>query len=621
MNNNLKQKPLVKAQQTPGQIFKQGIAKINQIILSKNPYYFEETATQIRNITKIKDKLTKTQKEIFKKLLSKLFIITAQRETLALQKQIKANKINSETLSHIVRLNAVYSKLPEKYKKNIDTIKIQLEVQLKKNLKKLAETIKKSTFTQLVEKRDDVFLMGMRSTLLIAKMLCKNYKKTPIQFLNEVKGDFEKILISILDKCKKEFNRIKSNRDYMALSKLLFTLKAGNYFLNKNISSRVMKRYSTLRSQTRTYVRNLPLSVVKKQLRKIKEKITPSKNVIPDSLAAKFRKTKGITENKATKKFYMKIAGKDYEIRSPYITNKKASIWSVKDLGIYLKGREHQIYALISLQDFLKGNTLNIPVINKKIAKAFDNYRLQEKNKGALQRFDLPKNRKIGYISLVKKNPDKAVDRDQEFSIHMAKVLKAAGYKIDLSAMKGKHFAETNNPKTFLKKQLNILYSKGVRDFYLALNGHGLPSGVDIGKMFSGKDLVEIISDPKFRQCKFTVTSSACHGGGFRKAVLAYVKKNPAQAKNIGIFLQTKPSTSNLSAELGSDKNTYSTYYYVLFANYLLSGMTFGQAAYKADVESQRMALTNAESIVGGKLIAQQTPSKSSTNAPSTANA
>ena len=225
---------------------------------------------------------------------------------------------------------------------------------------------------------------------------------------------------------------------------------------------------------------------------------------------------------------------------------------------------------------------------------------------------------------MVGKSADLAIDRDQEFAIHMANVLKAASYKIDLSAMKGKHFVETNNPKTFLKKQLKMLYGKGIRDFYIDLNGHGLPLGIKIGKIFSGKDLVEILSDPKFRKCKFTISSVACHGGGLRSAVLAYVKKNPSQAKNIGLFLQTKPDTFTICAELGSDKNTYSTYYNVLFANYLLSGMTYGQAAYKADVDAQRMALNNAESIIGGKLIAQQAPSqrrRRATGAPSTANA
>ncbi|HLD19666.1 MAG TPA: hypothetical protein VJB93_00225, partial [Patescibacteria group bacterium] len=119
--------------------------------------------------------------------------------------------------------------------------------------------------------------------------------------------------------------------------------------------------------------------------------------------------------------------------------------------------------------------------------QAHENFVEQERMAPKLQGFDLPKDKPIGFLSIVPDQPELKEDPitggmvDQ--SKHMPLLLKQRGYPVQMpEATDGGLVHSGRDAFATIHNTVESLHAKGTRDFYLDLVGHGNKDGIYFGK-------------------------------------------------------------------------------------------------------------------------------------------
>jgi hypothetical protein len=578
-------------------VFKKEIDKLKKYKVSRvNSGGFGNIVNSVLMLNKFKEYFSPKQLEVYenakRKLINKTFPQAIKKIQSSIAKQDGVRDIEF-TLGGLLRLKPL---LPDNLRRTLDALTKKVLLFIKKDIKRYIGELRAHNYQYYTKDKSaeikfnidtyKTIINKVGEDLKIRKLLYNNYQK-----------EFTALIQVFINKTHKEYERIKKTKDYSAYGALLGLLDWSSYFSKEPFPKSALAKLNTLKTKVIQDIVNTPDSEIKKIFSNISREVANLRLIMPQITRERLKGIEGV--KKTGNKYVIDIEGQDWIISNPGE--------HPNEITISLKGKEKEVFRTVSFKSFVKGKKLNMPHLIKETRQALFDYAKQEKNKHLLKNFDLPKNRKIGYISLFDPKFDltRSLSQVKNFSILLVKILKSRGYNIDLSAMEGKPFVDTNEPIKYMTTKVEELYSRGIRDFYLDFNAHGIPGKVMIGKGVTGDTLVNLFK--KYPDCRFNITSIACYGGGLRKGILNYLKspKGRKRAEDISLFLQAKPSRPNTAATLGAAKSgrAYVSNYYVHFARFLLQGMSFGEAAYAADIEVKKYYPNDAEAIVDGKLI------------------
>ncbi len=331
-----------------------------------------------------------------------------------------------------------------------------------------------------------------------------------------------------------------------------------------------------------------------------------------------------VTESRATFDRQGNLALKALQFRK--ITGENP--YAVDELyrGVSYLGKLVQKQDLNKLYDSSAALTLDpseLKAVAEFAKKDWDSQQDNSADTGTLKRFDLPKNEKIGWVSLIAPVAPGGKDpmvSAKDHATNFPQLLKESG---GYSGIQATTKENVTDPEQALNTYLQTEFAAGTRNFYIDLFAHGSPTeGLSFGdKKLSPTALVAILKTylDKDSNVKITVNSFTCFGGGMRDAVMSFVDGNPQYKDRVAVFLQTKPNMVNAShvdASSVSDAQTsgqydfydYSSIYNVFLQKYFIDkkgkspAPTYGEAVHYADLQTQKYIFTNPESIVSGTL-------------------
>ncbi|OGY69793.1 MAG: hypothetical protein A3B94_02780 [Candidatus Jacksonbacteria bacterium RIFCSPHIGHO2_02_FULL_43_10] len=251
--------------------------------------------------------------------------------------------------------------------------------------------------------------------------------------------------------------------------------------------------------------------------------------------------------------------------------------------------------------------------------QAHQNFVEQEQTAPTLQKFDLPKDKPIGFLSIIPSESELKSDLITsgvvEQSKHMPLLLKQRGYDIKIPQGQENGLIDSGaNAVATISNSVEALHATGTRDFYLDLVGHGDKTGIYFGASDSAphvdtENLLRLVQ--QYPDSRFYISTVACDGGGIREQLMPLLN-TPDVHDRIDVFLQAKPSEINQEGRIQDGTATpepYSSYYNMLLMKHLNEKLpdggyrTFGDAVYQTDKEGQKYISVNPESIVDGTLM------------------
>jgi hypothetical protein len=248
-------------------------------------------------------------------------------------------------------------------------------------------------------------------------------------------------------------------------------------------------------------------------------------------------------------------------------------------------------------------------ILQNRIQAAHADYENEIKSADLAKKYDLPKDKPIGFISFnsaTKQDVITSTDakRDEKFNQYLT----AAGYQVKEAAVKNVN--NINDVRQALRQQ----YQQGIRHFYLTFNFHGSEKGFS-GVYFTPQQLLELCNE--FPDCKFCLNTNACSGANLREVTLNFFKKFPEAQQRVSVFLQAKPHQYSVEGRMVAPgkmiPDPYSSYYNFYYEQYLLEGKSLGEAHYLADMAVQKVTRgQNPEAIINGVLISADRPAKNS---------
>lgn len=451
----------------------------------------------------------------------------------------------------------------------------------------------------------------------------------------------EDLTDKLFENFKEQYESILATGNYRMLNRLLMGMKSA-IFNEAKCSWEEWLKFQNFRKKVIKFVANLPMSAVEDL---VNQRIEATVNYF-DKTAEYFKKELDNMEGvfKKGDEYFIQIGDDLWRITTTPI-----------NIGFHkyifsLVGNEYGVYfyiRTIESTDFVKDDydesrgdfskplkqKFKQDLLSKKIKEAKELYEKQQKGGELMAEFDLPKDEEIGYISVLPDGWDRVIRTEQENSALLPSILKNSEYQINIDAMGGMPFVETSDPHSVIDTALEENYRNGTRYFILNLNGHADEKSGQKGisyngpKLLTAEDLIKLFEE--YPDCKFVIYTASCNGAHFRKTMLKYLQNNPGAAKRVSVFLQSKPEIGTPTHLAYYDKpekeftleemnlnqtsyryginsarmEGYSTTYNLYFAKFILQGKTFGEAAYLADICSQRYTINNPESIIAGQLI------------------
>lgn len=211
--------------------------------------------------------------------------------------------------------------------------------------------------------------------------------------------------------------------------------------------------------------------------------------------------------------------------------------------------------------------------------------------------FEVADSEPMGYIEFMDLSDrlTKSISAEgQQFPSLLAErynVVRAPGSSIDAS--KGR------NPMAALRAQVKTLTENGVKNVYLSVYAHGSDDAMHFGDNdVKPSEFTALFAE--FPDCKFTLNTISCYGGGISEEMRRFKDHEGAQNQRVSVFTQTKGDVVNIGT-----KNTenFATLYNAALAKYLAQGvngrpgprLTYGQAHLKADRFARMGQGTDAE--------------------------
>ncbi|MBI3589897.1 MAG: hypothetical protein HY094_00770 [Candidatus Melainabacteria bacterium] len=272
-----------------------------------------------------------------------------------------------------------------------------------------------------------------------------------------------------------------------------------------------------------------------------------------------------------------------------------------------------------------KSGEINFDYLLRMIDEAKESRKSELADMAKIKNFDLPKNELIGYIGLADSNlhNDPVLSGIVEDVGFLPELMSKAGYNF-VTTKKGRNAIQVmSDPKKIVEEEVEAFRKRGVKNIYLKLSSHGNETGTYfLGKkgynIFTPRDLIDVLN--KFQDCKFVVTTDACHNGGLSDAIKRY--KDPSgQTGRVYLFAQSKISGFNQEGRLKGTigyadikflqipfglvsvpalykaqiaPKVASSYYDIFFYNHILNGEPYGRAHLKADEDTKKIVPCDA---------------------------
>ena len=298
--------------------------------------------------------------------------------------------------------------------------------------------------------------------------------------------------------------------------------------------------------------------------------------------------------------------------------------WNIELSGEYkvviIADENPDIFYNIYLKDLFTGDLYlkqvldNIRHFKRNIVQvAEENYKREQESQDILKGFDLPKDQEIYHLRIFPNANiyDDVIARSLQFSSLLIGVLRKNYPQLTYAPPL---FSSSRRVDADLKYAIQKEYERGCRYFSLDIYSHGDKTGFVSfdtihGPELSAQSLIELAE--KFPDAHFTINTIACYGANLRPDLLKAFEDKPELAKQFSVFLQTKPYIVNLGGTQQSGE-IYATDYYLFFAQALLQGKTYGEAAAEADQRVKKTLKLNPESIIDGTFIGHnENPSQS----------
>lgn len=274
-----------------------------------------------------------------------------------------------------------------------------------------------------------------------------------------------------------------------------------------------------------------------------------------------------------------------------------------------LRKRDTNIYLFIKKEDPSTSLMVNISEMRAggfgDLAKKAIEYRKSEEDDKARMGsgFEIAgDNEPMAYIELADRS-DKLTSGIQRSAWGFPEVL-ASRYRLYKEEADALDLSQSANPLDSVRQRLTHYHSKGVRNFYLNVFAHGSHNGMHFGKdkAILGASMTDLFEE--FKDCRFTLNSVSCFGGGMNVAMENFRDTEDAQSGRVAVFTQTKDNVVNFAP--GSRYVGYSTIYNEALARHLMQGvngrpgkkLTYGEAHLLADKEARKIMGTDAQAQV-----------------------
>ena len=329
-------------------------------------------------------------------------------------------------------------------------------------------------------------------------------------------------------------------------------------------------------------------------------------------------KFRAVSENGYSYAFTSSTGDTWYVAESPYYRDQYPNGLSFarSSFTLYKKGSQKLTQKEFHTRDvFLSesDSTIDFKKVQQLINKAEANRASEEQDAMGVRALRLGSSA-IGYVGLVDGNrsdPIMAAMQDDtrylpQFMNSLKDAQGQARYNF-VSNRNGGYREVDRQPYDLLRSELRQLQARGVKTFYIVLNGHGNDNGVHFTVRRSRyrynvtlrpEQLKRLFDE--FRDSRFIVDTVACYGGGFAEALKSY--RDPSgESGRVFVKLQAKPLSYNQEGRIlepGSSRaipKPHSSYYNIFKTYYLSKGLNIGEAHWQADRAAKRFIACDAE--------------------------
>lgn len=249
--------------------------------------------------------------------------------------------------------------------------------------------------------------------------------------------------------------------------------------------------------------------------------------------------------------------------------------------------------------DMLRGS------IVQSLDDARENIYSERNDLAEVKKFDLPKDKPIGYLcfnGFGKKDSEDPnyfkteIDRGKV----LPELLTRCGYDMvcaDDVQKKTPVKKLGENSAQYIEQEVEKLYQKGVRNFYLNFLAHGLSdatwvefesNGKKVSEPISGQDFRKILT--KYQDCTFAIHTVACRGGGLIGMMREFEDNPEAQPGRVTVFTEAKEGFDGGANLYGSRLISV----LAAMADHVEGApKTYGEAHYRADIKTRHALYSN----------------------------
>lgn len=326
-----------------------------------------------------------------------------------------------------------------------------------------------------------------------------------------------------------------------------------------------------------------------------------------------------------------------------FVSSKNGSKWklgitlfSMENGIIYLQNKETAAFASLQTTDFAE-----LCLISEKSRKGLKKEEAQQKGRENLEKFlenvekeyqqennkeyrklliekDLTQ-KHTSFLTIYPKEYDQIISGAITGSLLKEVSL---GKKYNFNETQNNHIFSDNPIKDLEKSLDNILKnSPQTKNVFIDLNNHGSIDEIEFKTPVTAEDLEKLLSQDKYKNIEFFISSIACFGGGLKEGF------SEIKSKNINVFLQTTDSVPNIVTSLDKSPETTTPRFKIKLNNIELSPLsldkyhppvadilfikniinpevkTTGEAFDKADKEVRNYFLLNPQAVLTGGIV------------------
>lgn len=231
---------------------------------------------------------------------------------------------------------------------------------------------------------------------------------------------------------------------------------------------------------------------------------------------------------------------------------------------------------------------------------AMQNYNQQEQDPAGLSlKFEIAgENEPMAYIDLTDLS-DELIRSEMTTARGFPEIL-SRRYRLYSTKEDEMDLSKSQEPMMEVRRRIRSYHERGMKNFYINIHAHGSEEGMHFGNVrITPSQMIDLFME--FPDCRFTLNTIACYGGGMGDAMKKFMDHNAAAEHRISVFTQTKGDVINYAN--GDSQIGHSSAYSAALAEMLMQGvdgrpgkkLTYGEAHVVADRIAKEQKGTDAE--------------------------